>query len=99
VANTTPFRPAASIKIGRRCDSLLEGSMGPFMLVIFVFFGMDSNPQFTQRTEFFQSREACKLAGMYATGELKYRLLGKETKPYEVWYHCSESGAESVPVS
>jgi hypothetical protein len=70
--------------------------MGPFMLVIFVFFGMDSNPQFTQRTEFFQSRDACKLAGIYATGELKYRLLGRKPN-HEVWYHCTPSGAEAVP--
>jgi hypothetical protein len=30
---------------------------------------------------------------------MKYRLLGKETKPYEVWFHCTERGAELVPVS
>ena len=43
---------------------------GPFMLVVFVFFGLDANPQFTQRTEYFHSRDACKLAGMFATGEI-----------------------------
>ena len=72
---------------------------GPFMLVVFVFFGLDANPQFTQRTEYFHSRDACKLAGVFATGEMKYRLLGQETKPYEVWFHCTEKEAEQVPVS
>jgi len=31
---------------------------GPFMLVVFIFFGVDANPQFTQRTEYFHSRDA-----------------------------------------
>ena len=72
---------------------------GPFMLVVFIFFGVDANPQFTQRTEYFHSRDACKLAGMFATGEKNSRLLGQETKPFEVWFHCTENGAELVPVS
>lgn len=70
-----------------------------FLLIVYIFFGTDANPQYAQRVETYQSRDACKLAGIFATGNLRYRLLGSENKPYEVWYQCTDNGAEFIPLS